>query len=369
MRHCFVFCQEARQYQILIISSILSGFLIVYLANRNFIHTRLYYFLFIFGIIVSCLGFLLEYTIKYFKRKSVDSSFSYFLQDLSREYKIKKNLSLALINISESNVYGSIDSEIKRIANRVSWGEDFESALINVNETIKSSVIDHTLILLKTFKDSSIPLERLLLNISKDLSVFKEETQKKKYFLNLYYLSIVLFFIFLIVILFINILLGSNFLWYGDSQTITRLFFDNFLLYIAIILSIFISFIMSSIREETNFSFIKYVSVFFIIIILLFQIFVPKPDAENVLIETINHMNKENIEYFEINNVVSLKSISSRYLLDNTFSENIYFVSSKNRLCGVSCAEYVILVNDAVFLNFQIEKQDINFIIYYEILK
>lgn len=356
------------EYQILILSSIFSGLLILYITNKYFINTRLYYFLIIFGIVISLLGFLLEYSIKYFKRKSFDSSFIYFLQDLSREYKAKNSISLALVSISNSNVYGSIDSDIKRLANRVSWGDDFENALYNMNKDINSSVVSHTLVLLKTFKDSSIPFERVLFNISKDLSVFKEESQKKKYFSNIYNLSIFMYFIYIVIILFINIIFGSKFLWYGSDQLITRLFFDNFLLFISILFAIFTSFIMFSIKGKSDISFIKYLSVFFVITIILFQVFIPKPDAEQVLIESINHMNSNDLENFKINDIVALKSLNANYLLDRTYSFEIYFLNFENRYCGVDCAESTIFIPDAVFLNFEILKEEYNFVILYEIL-
>jgi hypothetical protein len=354
------------EYQILIISSILCGFLIIFITNKFYIHTRLYYFLFFFGILVSFLGFTLEFVIKYFKKKAIETSFNYFLQDLSREYKLTQNISVALVNITKTNTYGSIDTEIKRIATRVSWGADFEDALYSVNKEIKSSVINHTLILLKTFKDSNIPLNRILLNISKDLVVFKEESQKKKYFLNLYYLSIVLFFIFLIVILFINIIVGNNFLWYGSSDIINRIFFDNFLLFISILLAIFISFIMFSIKEEKGYDFVKYIFIYFIIIILIFQVVVPKPDAEHVLIDSITYMNKNEINSVKTNNVVALKSINADFILNQTYSDSIYFLPFNKKECGVECSEKIIFISDATFLNFEIIKEDINFVILYE---
>ncbi|NCP72017.1 type II secretion system F family protein [archaeon] len=355
------------EYQILILASILSGLLIVHLSNKYFLHTELYYAVFFFGFFVSFLGFVLEYVLKHFKKKAIETSFTFFLQDLSREYKSTNNLSISLNNITTSNVYGSIDTEIKRIANRVSWGDDFENALSGINETIKSPIITHTLILLKTFKESSIPLDRVLLNISKDISIFKEETQKKKYFLNLYYLSIVLFVIFLVVILFINIILGNNFLWYADQDLITRIFFDNFLLYMAIVLSIFISFIMFAIKEESSFNFIKYIFIFFIFTILIFQIAVPKPDAESVLIDTITYMNRNQLEQVNISEVIALKSISSKYILDKTYSNNLYFLPFDQSECGLSCAEYAIFVPDAVFFDFEIRKSDIDFVILYRV--
>jgi pilus assembly protein TadC len=353
------------EYQILILASMLSGLLIVHLSNKYFIHTDMYYFVFFFGVFVSFLGFVLEYILKHFKKKAIESSFTFFLQDLSREYKVTGNLSVSLNNITKSNIYGSIDSEIKRIANRVSWGDDFENSLLNINETIKSPIISHTLILLKTFKESSIPLDRVLLNISKDISIFKEETQKKKYFLNLYYLSIVLFFIFLIVILFLNIILGNNFLWYADQDLITRIFFDNFLLYMAIVLSIFISFIMFTIKEESNFNFIKYIFVFFILTVLIFQIAVPKPGAETVLIDTITYMNRNQLDLINISDVIALKSISSRYILDKTYSNSLYFLPFDKSECGIDCAEYAIFVSDAIFFDFEIQKRDIDFVVLY----
>lgn len=354
-------------YQLLLLSSIFSGLLIIYISNKYFINTEIYFFLIFFGIFVSFLGFILEYSIKYFKRKSIERSFGYFLQDLAREYKNTNNISVSLSNISKSNVYGSIDSEIKKISNRVSWGDDFENALENINKNLKSSVINHTLLMFKTFKDTEIPLDRVLLNISKDITVFKDENIKKKYFNNLYYLAIILFFIFVCVFIFLNYIFGINFLWYGDNNLVTRLFFDNFLLYISILFAIFTSFILYSIKQKGNFSFLRYTLIFFIIVILLFQVIVPKPDAEIVLIDSINYMIENNITEIDVENIIAIKSISSKYIIDQTNIENLYFLSLNNLECGLSCAEYVVFISDALFIDFTIKKTETGFIVLYNI--
>jgi len=169
-----------------------------------------------------------------------------------------------------------------------------------------------------------------------------------------------------VLVLFVNILLGTNFLWYGNDSVVTRIFFDNFLLYISILLGIFTSFIMYSIKEENNFNFIKYVLIFFVITILLFQIIVPKPDAENVLIDTVTYMNANNLESINIDNIIALKSISSKYILDKTYSDTLYFLPLEKEECGFACAEYVIFVPDAVFYNFKITKSGTNFVVVYD---
>jgi len=357
------------EYQILVLSGILCGLLIIYITNTHFVNSKIYYLLFIFGLVVSSLGFLLEYVIKSFKKKAIEGEFSYFLSDLSREYKLAKNMSIALANTTMNNTYGSIDVDIKRIANRVSWGDSFENALKNINANINSPIIKHSLLLLRTLKNSSVPLDKVLNNIAKDINVYKQETQKTKYFNNLYYLSIIFFMIFLFVLVYLNLLIGNKFLWYSSTEIMTRIFFDNFLLYIALLLSFFTAFVMYSIKGVKSTSFIKYVLVFFIIIVVLFQVFIPKPEAEGVLIETIDNLYDTNLSNATLNKIISLKSLSSKAIVDDSKAEMVYFIPLDQQNCGIDCAKYTILVADAVFFNFEINQLENEIFIYYEITK
>jgi len=353
------------EYEILEIAGILSGLLIIFVTNKFFFLSSIYYLLVIFGVVVCSLGFLLEYVIKYTKRKSIELEFGYFLQDLARELKATKNIAIALTNLSNNNTYGTIDSEIRRLATRSSWGDDFYDALLSINQEIKSPIIYHTLVLLDTFKTSDVPLNRVLLNISKDISIYKEENLKKKYFKNLYYLAIVFFIIFLFVLVYFDVLIGRNFLWYSNTDLVTRLFIDNFLLYIGLLLSFFTAFVMHSIKGGKSINFLKYIGVFFIVVIILFQVFIPKPTAADVLVETINHMETNGVNNTTIERVISLESISSKYISDEVGIGDIYFIAGDDRDCKFDCAKYTIIVNDATFYNFNIIKEGDSYIIYY----
>ncbi|GEM_PF-1057057 len=354
----------SHEYEILEIAGILSGLLVIFITNKFFVTSSIYYVLLILGVFVCSLGFILEYIIKYTKKKSIEAEFGYFLLDLSREYKNTKNISLALNNVSINNTYGSIDTEIKRLAVRMSWGDDFNNALLSINKEINSSVISHAIILLDAFKGSEIPINRILVNISKDISIYKEESQRKKYFKNLYSLAIVFFIIFVFVLLYLDLLIGKNFLWYSNTGMVTRIFLDNFLLYISLLLSFFTAFTLYSIKGGKNTRLLKYIGIFFIVVVILFQVFIPKPVAQDVLIETINYMEVQKIEVYELDNIIALESISSKYISDNTTNEEIYFINEKNRNLDNS-SEYTIIVDDATFYSFIIEKIDEKYIVYY----
>jgi hypothetical protein len=354
------------EYQILLISGILSGLLIIYIANNYFINSDMYYFLFIFGFFVMTLGFILEYAIKYFKQKNIENSFGYFLSDISREYKNTKNLSLSLTNVASQNVYGSIDTEIQRIATRVSWGEDFEDALKNINKSINSPIIEHSLLLFKTYKKTNVPLYKAIYNISKDILVYKQETQKENYFKNLFNLCIVFFIIFLFSILFIDFIIGKSFLWYSNKDILTKLFFDNFLLYISLLISFFTAFVMYSIKGVRNISLLKYIAILFIIVVLMFQVFIPKPDAEGVLIETINNMYLEDYKFASLDKIIALQSLSAKQIVDKTETEMVYFIPLENRECGIKCAKFTVIVSDAMFFDFEINKVGNSIFIFYK---
>lgn len=356
------------EYQILVLAGLLSGLLLILITNSYFVDTFIYYVLFSFGILVSALGFILSYLIKYFKRKAIELEFGYFLSDLAHDFKKTSNLPLSISNVSKSSVYGAIDEDIKRIATRVSWGDSFEHALEITNKNIHSNIIKHTLIIFNTLKNSKLSMYEILNNISKDIVVFKEDDDKKKYYNNLYYLSLILFFIFIFVMIFLDIIIGTKFLWYSNSQILTRIFFDNFLLYISLLMSIFSAFVIFNIKQKNSVHFVKYIFVLFIIVILLFQIFAPKPDAETVLVQSVNYIFTTNQDNMSMNGVISLKSLSSRYIVNNTKADMVYFIPMNQTICGLNCISYNVMITDATLFDFRLYKAGNDVIIYYEFL-
>ena len=363
------------EYTILDFAGVICGLLIIAIANRYFVGSKIYFLVFVFGLLIGLFGFLIEYFIKNEKRKTLEKEFAYFLKDLSRDYKNTKNLSLALANVAKSNFYGSINSEIKIISLRVSWGEEFEDALKSANQNIQSNVIIHTLKLLSAMKYSKIPYYRVLENISKDLNVFNIEKSNKKYFLSLFRLSVVFYFIFIFVIIYIDFIIGKNFLWFSDSTELTRIFFDNFLLYISLLLSFFTAFVMYTINNKKIIILLKYVTIFFLITIFMFQIFIPKPDANEAITDTINYLENTNNLYDQsylqenifISKIISTKSLSSAQIINNSCAKELNFISFHNYNCGSSCYESIIVIEEPTFFDFEIQNlEDNKFIIYYQ---
>ncbi len=363
------------EYTILDFAGVICGLLIIAIANRYFVGSKIYFLVFVFGLLIGLFGFLIEYFIKNEKRKTLEKELAYFLKDLSRDYKKTKNLSLALANVAKSNFYGSINSEIKIISLRVSWGEEFEDALKSANQNIQSNVIIHTLKLLSAMKYSKIPYYRVLENISKDLNVFNIEKSNKKYFLSLFRLSVVFYFIFIFVIIYIDFIIGKNFLWFSDSTELTRIFFDNFLLYISLLLSFFTAFVMYTINNKKTIILLKYVTIFFLITIFMFQIFIPKPDANEAITDTINYLENTNNLYDQsylqenifISKIISTKSLSSAQIINNSCAKELNFISFHNYNCGSSCYESIIVIEEPTFFDFEIQNlEDNKFIIYYQ---
>lgn len=346
------------EYSILNIAGIICGLIILGVANNFFVDSKMYYLIFIFGLMVGSFGFVLEYYIKSEKRKALELEFGFFLYDLSKEYKKTNNLAQSLSNLSEYNFYGDINRDIKRLANRVSWGDSFDNALESINKNIESPVISHTLVLLNILNKSNLSYDIILKNISNDIKIFKSEDRNKKYFSNLFYLSLVFYMVFIFVLLYINYIIGSNFLWDSSNEIITRIFFDNFMLYIALLLGVFTAYVMYSIKRDKGINFIKYVLLMFVITVILFQIFAPKPDAERVLIDTIEYMEKNSLSEIELTHIIALKTISSRFVSESTDVDHIYFYSFEEECNTEECKEYTIFVNEPAFFDFKIEMKD-----------
>lgn len=346
------------EYSILNIAGIICGLIILGVANNFFVDSKMYYLIFIFGLMVGSFGFVLEYYIKSEKRKALELEFGFFLYDLSKEYKKTNNLAQSLSNLSEYNFYGDINRDIKRLANRVSWGDSFDNALESINKNIESPVISHTLVLLNILNKSNLSYDIILKNISNDIKIFKSEDRNKKYFSNLFYLSLVFYMVFIFVLLYINYIIGSNFLWDSNNEIITRIFFDNFMLYIALLLGVFTAYVMYSIKRDKGINFIKYVLLMFVITVILFQIFAPKPDAERVLIDTIEYMEKNSLSEIELTHIIALKTISSRFVSESTDVDHIYFYSFEEECNTEECKEYTIFVNEPAFFDFKIEMKD-----------
>lgn len=346
------------EYSILNIAGIICGLIILGVANNFFVDSKMYYLIFIFGLMVGSFGFVLEYYIKSEKRKALELEFGFFLYDLSKEYKKTNNLAQSLSNLSEYNFYGDINRDIKRLANRVSWGDSFDNALESINKNIESPVISHTLVLLNILNKSNLSYDVILKNISNDIKIFKSEDRNKKYFSNLFYLSLVFYMVFIFVLLYINYIIGSNFLWDSSNEIITRIFFDNFMLYIALLLGVFTAYVMYSIKRDKGINFIKYVLLMFVITVILFQIFAPKPDAERILIDTIEYMEKNSLSEIELTHIIALKTISSRFISESTDVDHIYFYSFEEECNTEECKEYTIFVNEPAFFDFKIEMKD-----------
>ena len=79
-------------YSILNIAGIICRLIILGVANNFFVDSKMYYLIFIFGLMVGSFGFVLEYYIKSEKRKALELEFGFFLYDLSKEYKKTNNL-------------------------------------------------------------------------------------------------------------------------------------------------------------------------------------------------------------------------------------------------------------------------------------
>ena len=71
----------SHEYDILEIAGILSGLLIIFITNRFFFLSSIYYLLLIFGIVVCSLGFLLEYVIKFAKKKILNLNLDTFFKN------------------------------------------------------------------------------------------------------------------------------------------------------------------------------------------------------------------------------------------------------------------------------------------------
>jgi hypothetical protein len=224
-------------------------------------------------------------------------------------------------------------------------------------------------------KYSKIPYYRVLENISKDLNVFNIEKSNKKYFSSLFRLSVVFYFIFIFVIIYIDFIIGKNFLWFSDSTELTRIFFDNFLLYISLLLSFFTAFVMYIINNKKTIILLKYVTIFFLITIFMFQIFIPKPDANEAITDTMNYLENTNNLYDQsylqenifISKIISTKSLSSAQIINNSCAEELNFISHNNYNCGSSCYESIIIIEEPTFFDFEIQNLgDNKFIIYYK---
>lgn len=352
------------EYQLLELAGVFGGFLIIFIANYFFVTSKMFYLILLFGIFVGAFGFIIEYFIKQDKKKSIETEYGYFLYDLSKEYKKTNNMSLALSNLLESNFYGSINSEIKRLSTRVSWGESFEDSLMAINESINSPIIEHSLNMLLILKDSAMTYDKILLNISKDINIFKSETRNKKYFRSLFNLSIVFYFLFIFALIYIDFIIGKNFLWFSTEKEMTRVFFDNFLLYIGLLLAFFTAFVMYSIKNDKPIFLLKYVAVLFLITIILFQVFIPKPDADEVLIDSINYLVKHNSDQeITLDQIIAIKSISSKLIVDNTKINSLIFIDNGSE---EKKEEYGLIIGGPTFFDFVIDKQkDLEYVIYY----
>jgi competence protein ComGC len=120
---------------------------------------------------------------------------------------------------------------------------------------------------------------------------------------------------------------------------------------------------MYIIKKDRGINLVKYMAILLIITIILFQVFIPKPDAEEVIINTIDYMLKNIIDTVELNRIITLKTISSTYISEKTKTHTNFI----EKECVSDCKIYTVLVSKPAFYDFIIHKNKDGFKITYSL--
>ncbi len=141
------------------------------------------------GIIIgsaALIGFIPYSMLSYLKKKKVtalEERFPDFIRDIAASRKSGMTLPQAIYKSSKTD-YGELSSEIKKMANQISWGIPFRTVLQRFSDRVVSKFIKRSIAIILQAEISGGVLADTLDSVAKDAHLIKEAEREREAKLN-----------------------------------------------------------------------------------------------------------------------------------------------------------------------------------------
>lgn len=203
--------------------------------------------------------FLVPYlSLSLFELKRVESKMqvvSRYFRDIVDEVEAGSDIITAFMN-STRNEYGVLNDDIKKLSNQLSWGIDFDTAILNFADNIGSKSLKRDLLLVIEARRVGGHVEQILKELSEKISVENLRVKERKSNLasNTFtgYISFLIF-LFIIVLVYNSLFveLGSSFEDESSSTDVTLNLYLTLFTLLAYELAILSGFLFGLMQENS----------------------------------------------------------------------------------------------------------------------
>jgi len=162
---------------------------------------KLFYFLFVFGLIIGVLPFIMSVIFEGGRKREIDMRFLEFVRDLVENVKAGTPISKGIINLRNRD-YGALNQYVEKLVNQISLGIPLTKAFLIFAKDTGSRVIIRAVSLISESERAGGEIASILESISK--SVDQIEELKKEQRSSVYSLVIqgyIIFIVFIIIML------------------------------------------------------------------------------------------------------------------------------------------------------------------------
>jgi len=169
-----------------------------------FFGKSMFFFIFGIAILVSAFPFIFDFIYRLGKEKEREEMFLEFISDLTESVKVGTPISKSILNISKRD-YKSLDRHIKKLANQITIGIPLSKALEIFAKDTKSKIIARAIELISQAEKAGGKIENILEAAVTNVREIEEIRKKRSASIhNMVMQGYVIFFIFLIIMVFIQ---------------------------------------------------------------------------------------------------------------------------------------------------------------------
>lgn len=180
--------------------------LLIILADFLFLRSeKIFLLLFVLGLIILVLPFVLALKAESEVEKENNQKFLEFVRNIVENIKSGTPISISIMNIKNQD-FGTLSPYVKKLANQVAIGIPVKQALLNFSNYVGSSVIKKAVSLISQADRAGGDIEEILESVSASVNeVEKLKKERKASISNLVVQGYIIFFIFVIIILIMQI--------------------------------------------------------------------------------------------------------------------------------------------------------------------
>jgi flagellar protein FlaJ len=180
--------------------------LLIILADVLFLRgEKIFLLLFVLGLIVLVLPFILALRAESEVEKENNQKFLEFVRNIVENVKAGTPISISIMNVKNQD-FGTLSPYVKKLANQVAIGIPVKQALLNFSNYVGSSVIKKAVSLISEADRAGGDIEEILESVSASVNeVEKLKKERKASISNLVVQGYIIFFIFVIIILIMQI--------------------------------------------------------------------------------------------------------------------------------------------------------------------